>query len=193
LHLRNRWFGGTVIALALIVMCGTSYECLRRGGHPVISEVAVIELRALAPLIPNPDQTLIATRHGLEWWTAWTLHTHIAQRSGLAASDWQNFRSVLFLESKQEGFPMPPGDGPHASTERGILATIGRFFDGGPPGGGPMLPGGPRGPGGPMGVPQIPKDCETVHDGKNFKLARVFTPPAFVVDQPVSQWDGAVH
>ena len=68
------------------------------------------KLASLRPLITRPGSTLISAQHGAEWWTAWLLHTHIAQGSALQSHLWRQYDTVLFLEVKS-GFnmPGPPG------------------------------------------------------------------------------------
>ena len=179
--------------LAALGLVGPSFSLVRQGGRPIVSEEAVRELRSLKPLIVNPEKTLIAARHGLEWWTAWTLHTHIAQSSGLRTADWQTFDSVFFLQSKQGGFPMM-GVGPRKT---GVLSLLDGLFRPGPPpsaGGMPPPPhfsnagtpgggGGPRQGGGPMSDPEVPSDSANIHDGGVFSLFLVTAPPGFVAEQ----------
>lgn len=170
LHWKNRFWQALFCLAAVISFIGASVDHLGRGGHPVISEAAVAELRSLAPLIENPEKTLISARHGMEWWTAWTLHTHIAQSTALRTSDWSNFQAVFFLNAHNvtspmmRGGPMPPPPGSGKGDMR-------------PPGG-----GGP-GEGGFMADPEIPKYAEKVYSGENLILARVGEAPEFVLQQ----------
>ena len=127
-----------------------------------MNEEGLRELRSLAPLIVNPDKTLIAARHGMEWWTAWILHTHIAQVPALRTADWQTFDTVFFLRSKKDNRLMPGG---------------GFARPPGPP------PGGLRRNANPMAEPEIPSDAEIVHDGDTFILAHITAPPRFVAEQ----------
>jgi len=143
------------------------------GGRPVITPAAAAELRSLAGEISAPEKTLIVARHGLEWWTAWFLHTHIAHVDALKDRDWQDYAQVYFLRQKagmQSPFGPPPGRGAFPP-DRG-----GRGFDAGPPGGGNFPPRfGPPG-GGAMMEPVIPPDAEITHDGECFTLALVRSP-----------------
>lgn len=197
------------LAAALVVlMAGSGLTLL---GHPrsaVITPEGLDELQGLAPLFPNPEKTLICARHGMEWWTAWALHTHIAQSSALLASDWRNFEAVYFLKSqgkgKHQGSPPDGREGSHS----GLLGLISFSRPGPPPGddsqwdhGFPNHPGGPpprmanggpghgspgrpdRHGGNPMDDPEIPSDAELVHQGPNFSLARVSAVPEFVREQ----------
>ena len=71
------------------------------GGRASVAEDVVEELRTLAPLCPAPERTLIVARHGLEWWVAWTLHTHIAQPTAVTTADWSAYSQVLYLLEKR--------------------------------------------------------------------------------------------
>ena len=162
IHCKHRRLRAGFAIFGAACMIGPSVFVVRDGGKSAISEDGLRELRSLFPLIANPAKTLVVARHGLEWWTAWTLHTHIAQVPALRSSDWQDFEAVYFLRSKTDNRPMP-----------GIF------------GGAPLPPRG-RPPGGPahnlnpMEDPEIPDDAGTVHDGDQLIFSRVSAPPGFV-------------
>ena len=176
IYCRHRRLRAGIAILGAACMIGPSVFVVCDGGRPVISEDGLRELRSLAPLIANPNKTLVVARHGMEWWTAWALYTHIAQVPALRTSDWQNFEAVYFLRSKTDNRP-PPGGGPGGFSLLGML------------GGGPPPPGGrpPKGPAhnaNPMDDPEIPRDALTIHDGNQYIFARVMTPPDFVFGHP---------
>ena len=162
LHCKRQWLRAGLSLLIAVCMIGPSFEMLRHGGKPIVNEEGLRELRSLAPLIVNPDKTLIAARHGMEWWTAWILHTHIAQVPALRTADWQTFDAVFFLRSKKDNRLMLGG---------GLARPLG------PPS------GGPRHSANPMAEPEIPSDAEIVHEGDTFILARIAAPPRFVAEQ----------
>jgi len=161
----------TVIAIAL---AGAGFFFLGPGGRPVITAAAAVELRGLSTYISAPPTTLIVARHGLEWWAAWFLHTHIAHADVLTNRDWQDYGQVFFLRQKAGMQPPfgPPGDG-HFSPDRGLpglaadphggAQTFPRF---GPPGGGAMA------------EPVIPPDAVITHDGTSFTFALIKSPIA---------------
>lgn len=165
-----------VAGLALLGVLASSCALLRRGGQPIVTEAGVRELRALAPLIEHPETTLVSARHGMEWWTAWTLGTHIAQSTALRTADWETYSAVFFLHSNDSEQGRPPGGG-----GPGGLGGPPPFFPGAPGGSGPGQR--PGGGGGPMSDPQIPSDAQTVHEGAHFRLARVLCAPVFVTEQ----------
>jgi hypothetical protein len=153
-----------------------------QGGRPVITTQAADELRSMSANISAPEKTLIVARHGLEWWTAWYLHTHIAHENAVTVEDWKNFDNVYFLHQKA-GDQMPGGsmpgqperqfraDGPPNFARAGFAprgdndrAFTSRGFIGGS---------------GPMGEPRIPDDADITHDGEFFTLALAPAPEAF--------------
>ena len=165
-HLPGRCPAPVCAVVALALMARTTGPLLAHRGRTIISVDAFDELRTLAPLVTRPDRTLVVARHGLEWWTAWTLHTHVAQPRAVRAADWSNYDTVLFIREKGDG--RGPGiPGPGSSPEGD--------FRGGPP----LGFGGVGGPGGrpPMMGAEIPDGAEILHDGTHFRLARVPTPP----------------
>jgi hypothetical protein len=153
LHIVTPWHRRLVLAAALLIGLGGTARRLPHGGQAVLTDAAMRELRSLAPYIGTPDRTLVAAQHGVEWWTAWFLGTRVAQPEALRPEDWQRYDAVLFLEVKA-----------------GLEPNIG-FGGGGPPGGGAPPP---------MSAP-MPPDAEVLHDGAALRLARIATPPGFVV------------
>jgi hypothetical protein len=194
LHIRWNWLRGLSGLLLLGGLVGGSVPLLQRGGHPILSTEALQELQAIAPQISNPAQTLVSAQHGSEWWTAWFLHTHVAQPRALRADDWKKF-DVLFLEVKRgaQMGPGPGGFGPRSGQRPGDRGQVGPGPDndfGPPPGFQP--PNSPDGMGGPMMGPSIPSDAKILHDGTCLRLARVAAPPRTVLameGQPASSVD----
>ena len=165
----------TLAIAAVLALVAPGVMLVRRGGHPVITVEAASELREMAVQLPAPDKTLIVARHGLEWWTAWYLHTHIAHMNAVSDDDWKNFDQVYFLR-QNSGMAMGPGmgSGPGRRRPDGQGGFVGGGFPGSPPGG---LNGRPPGPGGgAFGEPMIPFNADITHDGKYFTLALVTNP-----------------
>ena len=168
----------TIMMLALVV---PGILRVTQGGKPVITVQAAEELRAMSSQISAPAKTLVVARHGLEWWTAWYLHTHIAHENAVSATDWKNFDNVYFLRQKG-GLQMPGGPGWGGAPDRQFRPERSPEFAGG---GFPRpddfnhhsLP--PRGFGGPMGEPMIPENADVTHDGEFFTLALAPAPEGF--------------
>ena len=177
----NRWVCGVLGGVFVLLAVGPAVPLAARGGRPIISEAAFRELQSLAPRLANPQRTLVVTRHGVEWWSAWTLHTRVAQTKAVRAEDWQKYDEVYFLQSKERGGPGfgPPGGG----MNRRPFPPDG-FAGGPPPGDLPPFARNARGMGAgnrpPMMDSVIPEGAEVLHDGTFFKLAKVKQPPSFV-------------
>lgn len=174
------WLRNGLGIVALGWFAGNAAPIIDRGGRPILSPDAMTELRSLADKgLFEPEKTLIVTRHGAEWWTAWFLRTRIAQPRAVQPSDWQKYDKVLYLAftagiqepNMMGGGPRPPGNA--------NFNAPGGFR---PDPNAPNQPGNQRpnrnrrGPGG-MGGPNIPADAKTLHQGKFLTLAQVETPP----------------
>jgi len=200
LQIRRAGLRAGVGVLVLGLLLVPSGLRLQAGGHPIITEQAQAELRSLAASVEEPTQTLVVARHGLEWWTAWSLHTHIAQAQALKVEDWQRYKYVWFLEEKTSGrggppgmMGGPPGRGPADDSWFGRLMSLvsggrGPGMRPGGPGGqrngpppGMSGPGGGRGgmPSGMMGV-SMPDDAYLLHEGEHFRLVWAKEMPDFV-------------
>ncbi len=166
LHITSAWLRRSVWGLALLLGIGSTWPMLRTGGRAILSDAAMVELQGLAPLISRPERTLICAQHGVEWWTAWLLHTRITQASALNPDDWQRYAAIYVLEIKT-GLEMPYIPGPRPPPGRGPLA----------PDRGAGLPP-PRPRGGAMRFGSIPPAAENLHDGPCLRLGRVAQPPA---------------
>jgi hypothetical protein len=155
----SRIVGTCAVAFVLI----DSARVLHFGGRASISDATFAELVSLQTQCPDPECTLIVARHGLEWWTAWTLHTHIAQPRAVTPADWTSYSQVLYLREK-DGFGLPPdaglngqrpppSDRPAAGTERG-----------------PRFGPSPE-------EMTLPENAMTLHEGASLTLARVPSAP----------------
>ncbi len=164
LHLTSAWWRRGVLGLALLSAVGSTWPLLRAGGRAILSDAAMVELQGLAPLISRPERTLICAQHGVEWWTAWLLHTRITQAAALNPDDWQRYAAVYALEIKS-GLAMP-------------------YLPGPPPGMGPPAPDRgavwppPRPREEAMRLGPIPPPAEILHEGPCLRFARVDKPPA---------------
>lgn len=169
LHVTTPWVRRSLLGAALLIGIGSTVGYLPKGGQAALTNGAMQELQGLASSIANPERTLVVAPHGTEWWSAWFLHTRIAQPAAVSPEDWARYDRVLLLVVK-----------PGAQVE-----MIGR---GPSPSGGarPPLRGETRPPGAGGGAPPmrdapIPADAELLHDGVSLKLVRVATPPEFVL------------
>jgi hypothetical protein len=129
----------------------------------------------LAGYIRNPDRTLVGAEHGVEWWSAWFLHTHVAQPEALRPEDWQKYDTILFLEVKAGQVWLPSRVGPAAVRRQGAGTGDSRS---------PRA--GKRGP--PQRPPLIHANAVLLYDGAILKLARLATAPDFVVAGDLSSF-----
>ncbi len=104
----------------LLLVVAPSVPLVARGGHPIVTDAALSELGSLAAYVEE-DRSLVVARHGLEWWTAWSLRTHIAQPSAERAADWSRYRQVFFLRQKGgSDTSLPVGLGPPPSEDPAV-------------------------------------------------------------------------
>ena len=174
LQIPSPWLRRSLTGIGLLIGIGSTLTTLRRGGSAILSDTALAELRSLSKHVAQPERTLISAQHGAEWWTAWWLHTRIAQASALQPSDWQRYDAVFFLEIKS-GLQMPftPGGGrPPGGNPPGIHPPGRERPDAMPP----QHAMGAN----PMRSAAIPADAEVLHDGVCLKLARIAKPPAAI-------------
>jgi hypothetical protein len=148
-HMERNVWRQTVLGMILLTGLGGSALILIPGGKPILEDATMVELENLAGHIQDRDHTLVVADHGVEWWGAWFLHTHIAQPQALSQKAWGRYKTVLFLKVKT-----------------GVVSLPGR---GGP---GPNRKSRPP-PGHPMPLPGIAKDAELIYDGATLRLERI--------------------
>lgn len=172
LHLTSGWLRGGIVGAVLIGAIGSAVPMLERGGSAILSQTAMMELQSLATHVQRPDRTMICALHGVEWWTAWWLHTRIAQVSALKADDWQHYDAVLFLEIKSGLTTLPgPGSGRPPGPGRAESSGPGQSLPN-------TLPQSPTTGANPSTSAPVPPDAEVLHDGPCITLVRIATPPA---------------
>ncbi|MCE5174800.1 MAG: hypothetical protein ABFC90_01615 [Bacteroidales bacterium] len=75
-------------------------------GHPketIIDKNAYKELKELKSVIRNDDETIVIARHGLEWWTAWALHTKVGQDKAIDSELFNKYKRIIFI-NQMSGF-----------------------------------------------------------------------------------------
>ncbi|MEY4489738.1 MAG: hypothetical protein RIQ79_2246, partial [Verrucomicrobiota bacterium] len=157
----GRWRSGVAILLGVAGLLGAGLYA-GHGRGPTISPAAADELREVAATLPADGRMLVVARHGLEWWAAWILHTHIAQPRAVKPEDWTKFDHVLYLVEKERSGFGPPMGGPQGGAQGGMRPGP-RGGDGGPPPGGGM-PGG-------LFEARAPEGSVAVHNGRFFRLS----------------------
>lgn len=69
------------IIIPIIVLLITGSSLIYNYSYPkqtIITQEAYNDLKNISNLISNPDKTIIVTRHGIDWWTVWSLRTKMA-------------------------------------------------------------------------------------------------------------------
>jgi hypothetical protein len=78
----------------------TNFHEIRK---PIIDNFAFQDLQNIKKYIPeNKDSTIIITRHGIEFWTAWALNVKVGNDRGMEKIKLDNYRNVIFLQPKRE-------------------------------------------------------------------------------------------
>ena len=154
-HIERKGLRRAVLAFILLFGLGSSAWILVPGGKPILEEATMMELKNLAGHIQDPAHTLVVADHGVEWWSAWFLHTHIAQPQALSPDVWQRYKTVLFLKVKSGVVSLPGRGGPHPNRDQGT----------------------PRHH--PLSLPVFPADAELLHDGATLRLEKIDRAPQF--------------
>lgn len=121
-----------VLALVLLTTLRAPNLCQQRA----ITEEAYQELVSIGETLPEGDNLVVAA-HGLEWWVAWTMHTHISNRLELAVESWDDYNNIYIIEQldpranpslgaggpnrpgRQLNFPFRPGSAPDQNSAPG--------------------------------------------------------------------------
>ena len=111
-HIERNRLRRAVLSLILLIGLGSSAWILVPGGKPVLEDATMMELKHLAGHIQDPAHTLVVANHGVEWWSAWFLHTPVAQPQALAPEVWQRYKAVLLLTVKSGVVSLPGRGGP---------------------------------------------------------------------------------
>jgi len=148
-HIQRNGWRQAVLSLILFIGLGGSAWVLIPGGKPVLEDATMMELKNLSEHIQDPAHTLVVADHGVEWWSAWFLHTHIAQPQALSRDVWQRYQTVLFLKVKSGVVSLPGRGGPGPTHDQGTRP---------PP---------------PHSMPVLTEDAELLHDGATLRLEKI--------------------
>nr|ACO70934.1 hypothetical protein [uncultured Verrucomicrobiota bacterium] len=154
LHAPRIWISAPCTLVVVAALTVPSYQLVTEGSHAVITDAAHAELREISSGVKEPDKTIVIARHGLEWWTAWTLRTHIAHSRALKVEDWSRYEHVWMIE--EHGGSGQPNNQWHFSF--GDIMGRRAPMPGGPGMDGP--PGRMRGPGGGPGPGMMPPPAD---------------------------------
>jgi hypothetical protein len=84
------------VVLMIITIASVSMMTMKMKS-PSITEEAYLDLKNLETKFPEPENTLIIPRHGLEWWVAWQLHTKVGQEKSLTPETFDHYNKVISL------------------------------------------------------------------------------------------------
>ncbi len=118
-HIERNGLRQAVLSVILLIGLGSSAWVLVPGGQPILQEATMMELQNLAGHIKDPAHTLVVADHGVEWWSAWFLHTHIAQPQALTPEVWWRYKTVLLLKVKAGVTSLPGRGGPGPTRDQG--------------------------------------------------------------------------
>jgi hypothetical protein len=83
--------------------------------HHSLSKNALKDLKELIPSIPAPDNTVIISKHNLEFWVAWTLKVDVSQESKFDSTLVSDYDHVYILNQTKgiDTKKRPPHDKKH--------------------------------------------------------------------------------
>lgn len=93
-----------VNSMLSIIVAVAVFFCFINIKSPVLSSEAFADLKRIKEVIPDPDETLVIARHGLEWWTGWALHTKVGQDKSLNEEVFTKYKKVIILVHKKESY-----------------------------------------------------------------------------------------
>ncbi len=91
------WVGGIAATAALLHTVAFSFQI-----HPTLSKFEYDELIDFKSVLPA-GKNLILTKHGLEWWVAWTMETQIARTPGIVLDAWDRYDAAFEIVEISSG------------------------------------------------------------------------------------------
>ncbi len=86
-----------ICSLLVLMTMGSIFLMTVNMKPPSITQQAFQDLKNLEKHISDPGKTLIIARHGLEWWTAWQIHTKVGQDKSLTEKTNLKYDKILIL------------------------------------------------------------------------------------------------
>ena len=124
--------------------------------RPCIDDQAFQDLQNIKKYIfEDKKNTIIIARHGIEFWTAWTLNVKVGNDRSMNKLGLEKYKNIIFLQQKNEERQGPSGRSPLRKPGPGA---------GGPPPIGPPM-GTQMGP--PMGRP-VPENFNLIYSSSYF-------------------------
>ncbi|MDX9880577.1 MAG: hypothetical protein RBS73_00835 [Prolixibacteraceae bacterium] len=91
---------GKLKAISISLFILTLLSLLAVSGHhkeAVLDKPAYEDLKQLNLVVKNDGKTIIIARHGLEWWAAWVLKTHVGQDKAIDNDLFRKYKNVIFI------------------------------------------------------------------------------------------------
>jgi fumarate reductase subunit C len=90
----------TISKLSYSIFLVTSVSLLMMVARPkdmIIDQNGFADLRQLNSYIKKDERTIVIAKHGLEWWTAWVLHTKVGQEKAIKDDFYNKYENIYFL------------------------------------------------------------------------------------------------
>lgn len=119
-YIYANWKNILFTSLVPIILIGSAPIFVIARSEKGITDESYQDLFKLKTVIDYPEKTLIITRHGLEYWTAWALKVDAIFEQGLTKEFIEKYKEVYYLKQKtgQGDFgPFGPGGPPFPEVE----------------------------------------------------------------------------
>ena len=100
-YIFGNWNKRALIAVMLIMMVAPVPVMWGTRNVKCITDEAYQDLFKLGAAIENPDETLIITRHGLEFWAVWALDVDVSHGRDLTDEVVESYDAVYYLRQKK--------------------------------------------------------------------------------------------
>ena len=99
-------------SIALVLLTSISiFLYFSEEKKPCIDDLAFRDLQNIDKyLINNRSNTIIIARHGLEFWTAWTLNVKVGQDRNIDITRLDKYTNIIILQQKNETLVGPMGN-----------------------------------------------------------------------------------
>lgn len=110
-YIRTNWKRVILIMIMIIIIFLPLIPITLGPQKWCISKKAYHDLIKVKNAIRDPNSTLVVTRHGLEWWSAWVLGTDVAQQNVVTNATFDAYDDVLYLVQLKGTENVGPGPG----------------------------------------------------------------------------------
>ena len=94
----------TLTSIAVMLISGSLFMHVTRPKPPGIIDAAWADLKKIETVIEKDKNMIIVTRHGLDWWVAWTLETRIAVAyHNVLDSEFRSIYDPVYIIKQKKG------------------------------------------------------------------------------------------